>query len=110
MDVLRSMLLALTLTIAVELGVLWLLGERRGKVLRASVLMNILTNVSLNSYLAFVAYSMPVVLVGEVLVVLVETLWYQHHLHCWEQAFLYSLLCNATSFFTGLLLLILLTL
>ena len=48
MDVLRSMLLALTLTIAVEMGVLWLLGERHGKVLRASVAMNILTNVSLN--------------------------------------------------------------
>ena len=108
MDVLRSMLLALTLTIAVEMGVLWLLGERHGKVLRASVAMNILTNVSLNCYLVFVAFSVLVVLVGEMLVVLVEALWYQHYLKCWEQASLYSLLCNAISFLTGLLLMMLL--
>ena len=106
MVVLRSMLLALALTIVVELGVLWLLGERRGKVYRASVLTNILTNVSLNYYLIFVAFSMLVVLVGEVLVVLVETLWYQHYLHCWEQSFLYSLLCNTVSFLIGQLLML----
>ena len=108
MEVLRSMLLALALTIVVELGVLWLLGERLGKVYKASVLMNIVTNVSLNYYLVFVAFSTLVVLVGEILVVLVETLWYQPYLHCWEQAFLYSLLCNTTSFLTGQLLLLLL--
>ena len=108
MGVFQSMLLALALTIVVELGVLWLLGERHGKVYRASVMMNIFTNVSLNYYLIFVAFSMLVVLVGEMLVVLVETLWYQHYLNCWEQSFLYSLLCNAISFLTGQLLLLLL--
>ncbi len=108
MDVLRSMLLALTLTIAVEMGVLWLLGERHGKVYGASVMMNIFTNVSLNCYLVFVAFSVLVVLAGEMLVVLVEALWYQHYLNCWEQSFLYSLLCNAISFLTGQLLLLLL--
>ena len=87
----QTLIIVLLATILIELTVLWYLGERSRKVLAASVVINILTNPLLNLF------------IGELLVVLVEGLWY-----CWfvrrpSQAFVYSLLCNAFSFLLGLL-------
>ena len=48
MELLQILLLALVPTIAIELGVLLFVRERRRKVLLASVVMNILTNIPLN--------------------------------------------------------------
>lgn len=99
----QTLIIVLLATILVELTVLWYLGERSRKVLAASVVINILTNPLLNLFIAYISSWWVSILVGELLVVLVEGLWY-----CWfvrrpSQAFVYSLLCNAFSFLLGLL-------
>lgn len=91
----------LVATIVIELGVLLFLGERRRKVLCGSVVMNVLTNVPLNLYAVCVADGWNTVIGGEALVVLVEALCYKRLLGEWQQAWIYSLLCNAISFFLG---------
>ena len=91
---LMRLLAPLVATIVIELGVLLCLGERRRKVLLGSVVINVLTNVPLNLYAIYVDYG---------LVMVVEELWYAWLIRDWRQAFLYSLLCNAVSYLTGLL-------
>ena len=98
-----QLLIALTLTILIELGVLWLLMERRRKVLALSVVINVLTNVPLNLVVMHVGYSTMTVLIGELIVVFVEALWYIIFIRDVRKAFIYSLLCNAVSFLIGLL-------
>ncbi len=93
--------LPLLATIVIELGVLLFLGERRRKVLWGSVVMNVVTNVPLNLYAVSVSDGWPTVVVGETLVVLVEWLCYWWFIRRWGQALVYSLLCNAISFLTG---------
>ena len=96
-------LTALIMTIVIEYAVLLMLGERRRKVLLSSVVVNVLTNIPLNLYLLHVSHSLTTILVGELLVVLAETLWYYCFLKEWKRAFVYSILCNAVSFLSGLL-------
>ena len=98
-----QLLIALTLTVLIELGVLWLLMERRGKVLALSVVINVLTNVPLNMYVMHVGYSTKAVLIGELLVFIVEALWYLIFIRDIKKAVVYSFLCNAVSFLSGLL-------
>ena len=95
------MLWALLTTILIELLVLLQLGERRKIILLACVAINILTNVSLNSYLFFVEYTDITLIVGEVLVILIEALCYYFFTKNLAQSFVYSLLCNAISFLLG---------
>ena len=98
-----QLLIALTLTILIELGVLWLLMERRRKVLALSVVINVLTNVPLNLVVMHVGYSTMTVLIGELIVFIVEALWYLIIIMDIRKALIYSLLCNAVSFLIGLL-------
>ena len=103
MDVALTLSIALVATIIIEYGVLLLLGEQRQRVLLSSVVVNILTNVPLNLYLLFVGNSWTAIAVGEVLVVVVEALWYYWFVREWQRAWVYSLLCNAISFLLGVL-------
>lgn len=107
-----QMLLApLLATIVIEWGVLLFIGERRRKVLLASVVMNVLTNVPLNLYAVYVEFQgWSALIAGELLVVLVEALGYRMLLGDWRQAGIYSLLCNAISFLTGELLVLIILL
>ena len=98
-----SLLSTLLPTILIELGVLWLLGETRRKVLWSSVVVNALTNVPLNLYLLNVDDGWGALLVGEVLVVLVEAVWYWLFVREVKMALAYSVLCNAISFLIGML-------
>ena len=100
----EPLLLTLVPTIVIELIVLWALRERRGEVLGSSVVVNILTNVPLHLFVVFVSNSLPAIIVGEVLVVLVEMLWYRYFVESWRKAFIYSFLCNGFSLLAGLLL------
>ncbi len=97
------LLLTLVPTVVIELAVLWMLRERRADVLASSVIVNILTNIPLNLFLLYVSGSWVALAIGELLVVLVETLWYRYFVGEWRRAFVYSLLCNAISFLIGLL-------
>lgn len=103
------LLIALVLTILIELGVLLLMGERKRRVLWSSVVINALTNVPLNVFLFYFEANDMTVIVGEVVVVAVESLWYYAFLRKWKKALAYGVLCNAVSFLTGLLLLLLLS-
>ena len=100
MIVVPTLLLALVPTILIELVVLLLLGERRGLVLGSSVVINI---IPLNLFALYIDNSLMTIVLGELLVVVVEALWYYLFLRVWSRAFIYSILCNAISFLTGLL-------
>ena len=100
------LVIALILTILIELGVLWLLMERRIKVLLSSVAVNVLTNVPLNLYFSNTDYKWIRVLIYELIVFVVESLWYLCFTGSFRQSAIYSFLCNAISFLVGLLLLI----
>ena len=101
--ILQTLLLALILTILIEFVVLLLLRERRRLVLGSSVVINILTNVPLNLFVFYIDSSFMTIVIGEVLVIAVETLWYYLFLRNLSRAFIYSFLCNAISFLIGLL-------
>ena len=98
-----SLLLPLILTIVIEVLVLTALRECRRKVLLACVLMNVLTNVPLNAYVQYVDNSAMTICVGELLVFLIEAVCYRLVANDWRTAMTYSSLCNAVSYFTGVL-------
>lgn len=97
------MLAALLLTISVELGMLRLMGEKHRKVFVGSVVINILTNIPLNLVLFAVGSTIGSLLTGELLVLVLEAIGYYILIHDWKRAFIYSLLCNVTSFLVGVL-------
>lgn len=97
------LMLTLVPTVVIELVVLWCLRERRADVLWSSVVANVLTNVPLHVFIIFVSDSLWAMVVGEVLVVLVETAWYRYFAGPWRQAFIYSFLCNSISCVAGML-------
>jgi len=103
MMILPVLMLALVPTIMIELMVLLLLRERRKMVLGASVIINILTNVPLNLCVVYIDRSVMTIVVGELLVVVVEALWYYLFLRVLSRSFIYSFLCNTISFLIGLL-------
>lgn len=103
-EMVMQLLAALILTILIEYGVLWMLLERRKKVLLSSIAVNVLTNVPLNLYLYFNDDRNGTILIGEVVVFLVEAVWYWFFTRNLKQAAIYSFLCNAISFLIGLLL------
>ena len=103
MTILLMLLLALVPTILIELVVLLLLRERRRLVLASSVVINILTNIPLNLFVIYIDSSFMTIVLGELLVIVVEALWYYLFIRDLSRAFIYSFLCNAISFLTGLL-------
>ena len=98
---LKMLLGPLVASIVIELGVLLFVGERRRKVLYGSVAMNVLTNVPLNLYAIYMGDVWNTLIVGEILVVLTEALCYKRLVGEWQQAWIYSLLCNSISVLTG---------
>ena len=107
MTLIVILLLALLPTVLIELGVLLLLREKRKKVLWSSVFINVFTNVPLNLYVTFVDESFTTILLAELLIILIEAAWYWLFVRRLSQAFIYSALCNAISFLTGLLFILL---
>ena len=103
MTILPTLLLALVPTILIELAVLLLLREQRKLVLGSSVIINILTNIPLNLFVIYINSSIMTIVLGELLVVVVEALCYYLFLRALSRVFIYSFLCNAISFLTGLL-------
>lgn len=101
--ILHYIVFALLPTILIELGVLWLLRERRKKILLSSIAVNVLTNVPLNLLVNHLDGGWSFILGGEVVVFIVEALWYFYFTRSIKQALIYSFLCNAISFLIGLL-------
>ena len=103
MTILPTLLMALIPTILIEFIVLLLLRERSWVVLGSSVVINILTNIPLNLFVFYVDNRVMMIALGELLVVVVEAVWYYLFLRNLSRAFIYSSLCNAISFLMGLL-------
>ena len=103
MELLQILLLALVPTIAIELGVLLFVRERRRKVLLASVFMNVLTNIPLNFLMICLEGDDIVLFTAEAVVIVLEVLGYMLVVRQWKQSFIYSFLCNSISFLSGLL-------
>ncbi len=99
-----TFLVPLVCTIIIELGVLFFLRERRAKVLWASVAINVITNLPLN-WLVFSEwiFDLTTLLLAEIIIVIIEALWYFCFVRRWKQAFVYGLLCNTISFLVGML-------
>lgn len=96
------LLLALFATILIELGVLCLLGEKRKLVLLSSVIINVLTNVPLNVF-SYLLHGFGEVLIAELIIAIIEALWYFLWVKDIREAICYGFLCNAVSFLVGLL-------
>ena len=97
--------IALVLTVLIELGILVLLREKRANVLGLSVIINMLTNLSLNLWLyLYDDASLLELLVAEVFIILIEALAYRCVVSSLRQSFIYSVLCNVISFLSGILL------
>ncbi|MBQ5576702.1 MAG: hypothetical protein IIT37_11700 [Bacteroidales bacterium] len=84
----------------IELLVLKLLGEKEKKILVSSLIVNALTNPAINYFIAD-NYTIFNVAVGEVIVVMIEMIWYYFFGKTIKDALIYSALCNAVSFFAG---------
>lgn len=101
-----ALLYPLVATLVIEAVVLLCLGERRWQVLGLSVVVNVITNLSLNLWVMFGAADYPSALAiaaAELLIVLVEAVAYSWVTRSWRQALAYSLVCNAVSCLLGLL-------
>ena len=101
---LLPLVLSLLLTVSIEVGVLWLMREKRTDVLWSAVVVNILTNLPLNLCLSYIHGGWTAIAIGEALVVLIEAIWYRFFTSSWKLGVIYSVLCNAVSFLCGLLL------
>ena len=109
-DLLRSLLCSLTLTLALELGAALLLGVRARKDLLLIFLVNVLTNppLVLTLDLVYLAQGMPpwyLIAALELSAVGVEALLFRRRLlYARISPLLLSFLLNALSYFGGLLL------
>ena len=105
-ETLRFLLNPLVATVILELLVLYGLSERRWQVLAMSVVMNVLTNVPLNLFVAHapICYtSLPWILAFECLVVVVESLLFYLVTRDIRKAVTYGILCNVVSYLAGVL-------
>ncbi len=97
-----KLLVAIVLTVVIEFVALYLL-KVRDKRLRYSVIINILTNLTLNSFLSYVNILwlyIVLLAIGEIIVVLVETFYY-NLIKKDEKNWQYSLIANLSSFLIG---------
>ena len=95
---------AFILTCLIEYGVLVCLYEKKKEILLLSIFLNALTNIPLNLMGICLDLGLMHILWAEFSIVLIEAVGYHCLLKNWKLSFLYSLLCNAISFFTGILL------
>ena len=98
-----TMLMTLIPTIIIEYAVLMMLGEKRKKVLCTSVSINIMTNIPLCLFLMDRCSPIAEIAMAEAIVVLVEAICYWAITKSTRLSIVYSLLCNAISYFAGLL-------
>ncbi len=102
-------LLALLLTVTIEVGIAYLLGFRKKEYLLAFVMINVITNLSLNYLILVLSYlnievTFGLILLLETLVVIVEWQLLVYIFREPKGRFLItSILANAASFSIGLL-------
>ena len=103
MEIITTAAISLIATIIIESGVLLLLKEQRRQVYIAEVIINILTNIPLNVW-AIVGYRIFIeIIIAEIIIMIVESLWYYMFVKRVRTATIYGVLCNTISFLTGIL-------
>jgi len=97
---------ALIATIIIELLMLLIQREKNYKIYLFSVLINVITNVSLNVGIQLVepSYYYLAVTLSEAMIVLIEALSYFLICKDFKKSLRISLVCNLTSFLLGLIL------
>ena len=102
----ENILIALRLTVMLELFVILLIPKRTAKLALLSVFTNIITNTSFNIVIAFIPYMQSKWIVAglEIVIVFIETLIYFALIKNFKRALLISFLCNFASYLVGLLL------
>ncbi len=109
MDMFVALPLALLLTVAIEGGIAWLFGFRTARLLLAVAMINCVTNPALNVLLLLLAWRgiavpLPLVILLEILVVVVEWRLLVYVIgRPGRRLFPFSLVANAASFLAGLL-------
>lgn len=108
-ELIKALVLSLTLTIIIETGVFLLAGKRNKRDLRLVILVNIVTNpaVVLLYWLAALHTVWNLTLVAiplEISAFLVEGCYYRKYGEGFRRPFLFALIANAVSFGLGLLL------
>lgn len=100
-----NLIYPLIATMVIEAIVLLCFHERRWEVLSLSVVMNIVTNLPLNLVALFVLedITIPMIILLEGIVFLVESWFYFLVTHSWRKSITYSLACNLTSYLSGVL-------
>lgn len=97
---------ALIITIIIELLMLFVLGEKNYKIFLLSILINIITNISLNIGIQFINPQYFYVLVGilEVVIAFIEAAGYNLIYKDYKKSLRVSCLCNAASYLLGFVL------
>jgi hypothetical protein len=88
-------------TIIIEYVVLVLLREPDKRVRYSSIVINLITNIAVNLSIIHFGYDTKNIVIGEILVFIVEALWYYWFIKDIKRAAMYSLICNAASFLIG---------
>lgn len=106
MEVISYLFLPLFLTLIIEVGGLFLFKERRGKIYFVAVLMNIITNISLNLFNYYVIIEVIwvawlVLIFLEFFIWFLEGVGYFILLRNPKRAICYTLVLNMSSFFLG---------
>ena len=96
-----NIVVPLLLTIVIELLCLIIMKANK-KVLLWSIIINIITNLTLNLIIYFSNFSTTIyiiyVIVSEITIVVLEMLAYYLIIKDLKKAFIYSLICNSSSF------------
>ena len=96
------LLKALLATIIVEELVLLILKEKKIKIYLICLIMNVITNVSLNILIHFVSNYYLFLIVAEVVIFIIEAFVYYLVKKDIRKAILISLICNILSFIIGM--------
>lgn len=88
-------------TIIIEYVVLVLLREPDKRVRYSSIVINLITNIAVNLSIIHFGYYTKNIVIGEILVFIVEALWYYWFIKDIKRAAMNSLICNAASFLIG---------
>lgn len=109
MSYIKTLLEPLILTVLIEWIVLIILKEKKKHIFVVSLLLNIITNVSLNICLLKINFAdiyiyFICLILSEFAIFILEGLGYYLFLKEKKKSICYSLLCNTTSFIVGLIL------
>lgn len=106
-NIIKHYFIPLLLTIVIEDLILFILKEKRKKVYLASILINIITNLSLNLFISNIIFSsinhyFLIIIPLELFIWILEGISYFLLIKDIKKSISYTLFCNSASFIIGL--------